>query len=78
MQQSYVLTIRDLFAVREGAMVGDHSEVAILNGGIEIDRIKVSGKIGPGGDGYQRKYDGGPGLSAKLLTKVGQITFAAI
>ncbi|WP_409300494.1 hypothetical protein [Pseudomonas sp. KCJK8993] len=78
MQQSYMLTMQNLFTINEGVMAGGNAEIAILDGEIEIDRVRLSGKVGPGESVYRREYKGKPGLKAELLTKVGQITFKAI
>lgn len=78
MQQDYVLTMQNLFTVIDGVTAGCKAEVAILEGDVEIDRVQLSGKVGPGESIYRRKYLGKAGLRAELLTDVGQITFAAI
>ncbi|ROL94154.1 hypothetical protein BK636_02045 [Pseudomonas chlororaphis] len=65
--QRYILTIHDLFTMPGGVLCGADAEVAILDGGIEIDRMKFSGKVGPGGSGYRRSFTGKPGLIAKLV-----------
>ncbi|WP_122503173.1 hypothetical protein ACTACV_10455 [Pseudomonas syringae] len=77
MVQGYVLTMQNLFMIKDGVTSGCKAEVAILDGDVEIDRIKLSGKVGPGESSYRRKYEGKAGLRAELLTGVGQITFAA-
>lgn len=77
MQQGYVLTMQNLFATDNGVNVGCKAEVAILDGDVEIDRLKLTGKVGPGESVYRRKYEGRAGLRAELLTGVGQITFTA-
>jgi len=77
MQQSYALTIQNLFTINEGVLAGGSAEIAILDGELEIDRIRLSGKVGPGESLYRREYKGKPGLRAELLTEVGQITFTA-
>ncbi len=58
-------------------MSGIQADIAIMDGDIEIDRVKQSGKVGPGESVYRREYKGKPGLAAKFLSEVGQITFAA-
>ncbi|WP_192560292.1 hypothetical protein [Pseudomonas allokribbensis] len=78
MQQTYALTIQNLFTINDGAMAGGIAEIAILDGEFEIDRVRLSGKVGPGGSVYRREYEGKPGLNAELLTGIGQITFNAI
>ncbi|WP_421551731.1 hypothetical protein [Pseudomonas yamanorum] len=74
--QRYILTIWDLFNVRDGAICGADSEVAILGDGLEIDRMKFTGKY-QGEDGYRRAYTGLPGLTAELVSGPGRIHFAA-
>ncbi|NIF28328.1 hypothetical protein F3J44_18330 [Pantoea sp. Tr-811] len=76
MQQNYILTIRDLYSKINGELCGAEAEVAILENDVEIDRVKLSGRVGPGGNGYQRNYSGKPGLTAGLVAGVGQLTFA--
>ncbi|PXX63817.1 hypothetical protein SAMN05660489_03703 [Pseudomonas sp. LAMO17WK12:I10] len=76
--QRYMLTLKDLFIMSGGAICWAEAEVAFLDGDAEVDRIKLSGKVGPGGFGYRRSYEGKPGLAAKLVTGVGQITFEMI
>lgn len=71
MQQSYVLTIRDLFTVHDGVQCGGKAVVSIMDDGEEIDRLCFEGKVGP--DGYQRRYTGKPGLKAKLVSGPGVI-----
>jgi hypothetical protein len=61
--QRYMLTIHDLFTITGGVLCGAEAEVAILDDGVEIDRMKFSGKVGPG---YRRSFTGKPGLIAKL------------
>ena len=76
--QNYELTIRDLFTISSEGVSGAEAMVSILDGALEIDRVTLSGKVGPGESVYRRQYKGKPGLKAALLTEVGQITFAAI
>lgn len=78
MQQSYMLTMQNLFTINEGAIAGGNAEVAILDGEIEIDRVRLSGEVGPGENVYRREYIGKLGLKAELLTEIGQITFKSI
>lgn len=65
--QRYTLTIHDLFTITGGCICGAEAEVAILDGGIEIDRMKFSGKC-QSEEGYSRRYDGKPGLTAQLAS----------
>jgi hypothetical protein len=74
--QRYVLTIHDLFTITGGSICGAEAEVAILDGGIEIDRMKFSGKC-QSRDGYRRGYKGKPGLAAQLVSGSGRIGFQA-
>lgn len=71
MQHGYILTIRDLFAMRDGVICGGEMSVAIMDGEEEIDRVRFAGKVGPGGDGYQRRYIGRPGLKARVISGPG-------
>lgn len=74
--QRYTLTIHDLFTVTEGSICGAEAVVAILDDGVEIDRMKFSGKC-QSKDGYSRAYTGLPGLTAELVSGPGRIHFAA-
>lgn len=74
--QRYMLTIHDLFTVTKDGICGAKAEVAILDGGVEVDRVKFSGKCQSKG-GYRRAYNGEPGLIAKLVSGPGRIHFAA-
>lgn len=73
--QRYMLTIYDLFTMTDGVLHGANAEVAVLNGEVEIDRMKFSGKVGPDGPGFRRSYAGKPGLSGKLVSGQCQISF---
>ena len=72
--QRYLLTIHDLFTITDGGICGADAEVAILDDGVEIDRMKFSGKC-QSKDGYSRSYHGKPGLEAKLASGPGRIVF---
>jgi hypothetical protein len=72
----YMLTIHDLFAITGGVLCGAEAEIAILEGGVEIDRMKFSGKC-QSKDGYRRAYTGKPGLTAQLVSGPGRIGFQA-
>lgn len=74
--QRYVLTIHELFTVTDGHICGAEAEVAILDGGVEIDRMKFSGKC-QSKDGYSRAYTGKPGLTAGLVSGPGWVRFVA-
>lgn len=74
--QRYILNIHDLFTVIDGGICGAEAEVAILDGGIEVDRVKFSGKCQSKG-GYNRCYHGKPGLEAVLVSGPGRISFQA-
>jgi hypothetical protein len=41
MIQRYMLTIHDLFTATDGGICGAEAEVAILDGGVEMDRVKL-------------------------------------
>ena len=71
--QQYRLTINDLFAISGGVLCGATAEVAIMDGDAEIYRLKLTGKLGPGGAGYCRGYTGKPGLTAKIVDGPGTI-----
>ncbi|WP_330208934.1 hypothetical protein [Pseudomonas sp. Z13] len=72
--QRYMLTIYDLFTIGDGGICGAEAEVAILDGGVEIDRMKFSGKCQSKG-GYSRSYCGKSGLEAALVSGPGRIDF---
>ena len=72
--QRYMLTIHDLFTITDGVLCGAEAEVAILDGGVEIDRMKFSGKC-QSKEGYSRSYYGKPGLEAALVSGPGRIDF---
>lgn len=72
--QRYMLTIHDLFAITDGVLCGVEAEVAILDGGVEIDRMKFSGKC-QSKDGYRRAYTGTSELTATLVSGPGRILF---
>lgn len=74
--QRYILTAYDLFVLREGVTVGAEAEIAVLDGTSEIDRMYLSGKLGPGHEGCRLSYFGKPGLIAKLVTGPGRIHFS--
>lgn len=66
--QSYILTIQNLLTMSGGEISGAEAVVAILDGQVEIDRMKFSGKVGPDGPGYRRVFSGKAGLIAKLVS----------
>lgn len=72
--QRYMLTIHDLFAITGGVLCGAEAEIAILDGGVEVDRVKFSGKCQSKG-GYSRSYHGKSGLQAALVSGPGRIDF---
>ena len=72
--QRYVLTIYDLFTITDAGICGAEAEVAILDGGVEVDRVKFSGKCQSKG-GYSRSYHGKSGLQAALVSGPGRIDF---
>lgn len=75
--QRYRLTIHDLFTVTEGGICGADAVVAILDDGVEVDRVKFSGKCQSEG-GYSRSYHGKSGLHAALVSAgPGRISFQA-
>ena len=76
--QRYMLNIRDLFTVCSGVLCGAEVVVAILDGGVEIDRLQFSGKLGPSGDGYRRSYTGKPGLTAQIVSRPGSMNFQTV
>lgn len=76
--QSYILTVRNLFALSSGALCGAEAVVAILDGDTEIDRLSFKGKVGPGGDGYCRSYVAKPGLKAKIISGPGSIAMKSV
>ncbi|MCI8210774.1 hypothetical protein AUC61_14645 [Pseudomonas sp. S25] len=74
--QSYDVVINNLFTHQCGLICGASVEVAIMDGGIEIDRLTFKGKVGPGGTGYRKVYQGKPGLTAELVVGSCDMTFA--
>lgn len=72
--QRYMLTIYDLFTITDAGICGAEAEVAILDDGVEIDRMKFSGKC-QSKDGYNRSYCGKSGLDAVLVSGPGRIDF---
>ena len=76
--QSYMLTIKDLFAMSGGLICGGNVEIAIMDSENEIDRFTVSGKVGPDGEGYRCSYIGKPGLNAKVASGPGSITMTSV
>ncbi|NMZ35426.1 hypothetical protein [Pseudomonas proteolytica] len=75
--QRYMLTIHDLFTITDGDICGAETEVAILDEGVEIDRVKFSGKCQSKG-GYSRSYHGKSGLQAALVSGPGRIDFGLV
>lgn len=73
--QRYTLIIHDLFTITHGNICGAEAEIFILDGGVEVDRVKFSGKC-QSKDGYRRAYTGKPGLTAELVSGPGLIQFA--
>ena len=73
MLQNYTLTIRDLFSVSNGVLCGADAQVAILDGGVEVDRVTFSGKC----EHYQRRYTGKPGLKAVIASGPGSVELNA-
>ena len=73
--QHYALSIQDLFTESRDGICGAEAVISILDGALEIDRVRLSGKVGPGESVYRREYKGKPGLSAKLVSGPGRITF---
>lgn len=73
--QRYMLTIYDLFTITDAGICGAEAEVAILDDGVEIDRMKFSGKC-QSKEGYSRAYSGKPGLTAQLSSGPEGMNFA--
>ncbi|WET12926.1 hypothetical protein P3S72_12585 [Pseudomonas sp. D3] len=72
--QRYLLTIHELFTITDGCTCGAEAVVAILDGGVEVDCVKFSGKCQSKG-GYSRSYHGKSGLQAALVSGPGRIDF---
>jgi hypothetical protein len=72
--QRYLLTIHDLFTITGAGIFGAEAEVAILDGGVEIDRMKFSGKC-QSKCGYSCSYYGKSGLEAELMSGPGRVDF---
>jgi len=77
-RQHYMLTINDLLTMSDGVILGADAEVAILDGSVEIDRLKFSGKVGPGGPGFRKSYEGKPGLKAELVSGCCRVSFRKV
>lgn len=73
MLQNYTLTIRDLFSVSNGVLCGAETQVAIIDDGVEVDRVAFTGKC----EHYQRRYTGKPGLKAIIASGPGSIEMNA-
>lgn len=77
----YFLTISDLYRQSGGVISGETAEITILARGVEVDRLRLSGKIGPGGAGHRARYKGRAGLTVLVtagsckaqLTPAGQL-----
>jgi hypothetical protein len=73
--QAYELELNNLYVMSGGLFSGAEAEIAILDGAVEIDRLKFRGKIGPLSPGYRKLYEGKPGLTAKLASGTCKISF---
>lgn len=74
--QHYALTIRDLFTVSSDGICDAEAVVSILDGALEIDRVRLSGKMGLGESIYHRAYTGKPGPTAELVSGPDEFSFA--
>ncbi len=74
--QRYILTYWDLFTIQNGVLCGAEAEVAVLDNGVEIDRMRFTGKC-QCKEGYRRAYTGKPELTAELAFGPGRIHFVA-
>lgn len=74
-ETSYELILSDIYRIENGALHGSHAEIAILDDGVEIDRIRREGMIR--GSSYRVPYHGKPGLTADLASGVCTIRFEA-
>lgn len=74
MQQNYILNIRDLFSMSGSDAGGAQAVIAITDGEKEVDRITITGKC-QSPYGYSRSYIGKPGLTARLVSGIGSISF---
>lgn len=72
----YTLIIHDLFTITHCDICGAEAEIAILDGGVEVDRVKFSGKC-QSKDGYRRAYTGKTGFTAELVSGTRRIHFVA-
>lgn len=77
MQQRYVLAIWDVFTMSGSDACGAETVIAVIDGEQEVDRFIVNGKC-QNPDGYRRGYDGRPGLSARLVSGPGRISFDVV
>lgn len=74
MQQRYMLTIWDLFTMNGSDVCGTEAVIAIMDGDQEVDRMTLSGKC-QSPNCYSRSYTGKPGLTARLVSGAGSISF---
>lgn len=74
MLQNYTLSIRDLLSMSGSDACGAQAVIAITDGEKEVDRITITGKC-QSPDGYHRSYTGKSGLTARLVSGVGSISF---
>ncbi|MFF7108918.1 hypothetical protein [Pseudomonas sichuanensis] len=74
MQQSYVLTIWNLFTMSGSDVCGAQAVIAIMDGDAEVDRLIIAGKVKNPGD-YRRAYTGKSGLTAQVVSGPGELGF---
>ncbi|RYF37052.1 MAG: hypothetical protein EOO38_26920 [Cytophagaceae bacterium] len=75
--QRYMMTIHDVFTITDVGICGAETEVAIMDGGVEVDRVKFSGKCQSEG-GYSRSYHGKPGLTAAIVKGPGRVALESV
>ncbi|WP_312963955.1 hypothetical protein [Stutzerimonas nitrititolerans] len=70
---NYDLVLADMYRIEGGLLCGSHAEIAIMDGGREVDRIRRNGMIRD--SSYRIPYQGKPGLTAVLLSGKCQVRF---
>lgn len=66
-QVTYNIRVKDLHRVEAGLIVGDEAIVSIRDGSHEVHRERFIG-VCSSSSGYNRKYQGKPGLKAVLVS----------
>ncbi len=69
--QRYMMTIHDVFTITDVGICGAETEISVLDGAAEVERVKFSGKCQSEG-GYSRSYHGTHGLTAVVVKGPGR------